>query len=148
MNELRSLQPADIPHIVALRRRVYRHSSQPSDAALGQYYQKLFFENPWCDDRYPSYVQEGPAGGILGFVGCIPRPMLLGTERLTAVIATELMVAPDTRGFIGVKLLRRVFDGPQHLTFSDRGNDQARTLYEGLGGGTALWYSLYWTASL
>ena len=148
MNELRPLEPGDIPQIVALRRRVYTHSAQESDAALARYYHTLFFENPWHDERHPCFVQEGSAAEILGFVGSIPRPMLFGAERLTAVIATELMVAPDARGFIGLKLLRRLFDGAQHLTFSDRGNDQARALYEGLGGSAALWYSLYWSAPL
>jgi predicted transcriptional regulator len=148
MNQLRSLEPSDIPQIVALRRRVYSQSAQESDAALARYYQALFFENPWHDERYPCFLQEDSSGEIVGFVGSIPRPMLLGAERLTAVIATELMVAPEARGFIGLKLLRQLLDGPQDLTYSDRGNDQARTLYEGLGGSAALWYSLYWNASL
>jgi ribosomal protein S18 acetylase RimI-like enzyme len=148
VKESRPFEPSDIPQVVALRRRVYTHSGQASDAALARYYQTLFFENPWHDDRHPCFVQEGSAGEILGFVGSIPRPMLFGSERLTAVIATELMVAPDARGFIGLKLLRRLLEGSQPLTFSDRGNDQARALYEGLGGSAALWYSLYWSAPL
>jgi predicted N-acetyltransferase YhbS len=149
VNQLRSLEPSDIPQIVALRRRVFSQSAQESDAALARYYQTLFFENPWHDERYPSFVQEGSAGEILGFIGSIPRPMLLGPERLTAVTATELMVAPDARaGLLGLKLLRRLFDGAQQLTYSDRGNEKARALYEGLGGNAALWYSLYWSASL
>jgi hypothetical protein len=148
MNQLRSLEPSDIPQIVALRRRVYSQSAQESDAALARYYHTLFFENPWHNEQYPCFLQEDSAGEIVGFVGSIPRPMLLGPQRLTAVIATELMVAPGARGFIGLKLLRRLFDGAQHLTYSDRGNDQARGLYEGLGGSAALWYSLYWTASI
>jgi len=148
VSQLRSLEPSDIPQIVALRRRVFSQSAQESDAGLARYYHTLFFENPWHDERYPCFLQEGSSGEIVGFVGSIPRPMLLGAERLTAVIATELMVAPEARGFIGLKLLRQLLDGPQHLTYSDRGNDQARTLYEGLGGSAALWYSLYWSASL
>ncbi len=148
MNQLRSLEPSDIPQIVALRRLVFSQSAQQSDATLARYYHTLFFENPWRDERYPSLVQEGSAGDILGFVGAIPRPMLLGAERLTAVTSTELMVAPKVRGLVGPKLLRRLFDGAQHLTYSDRSNEQARALYEGLGGSAALWYSLYWSASL
>ena len=150
MNQLRPLEPSDIPQIVALRRRVFSQSAQESDPSLARYYHTLFFENPWHDERYPSFVQEGSAGEILGFVGSIPRPMLLGAERLTAVTATELMVAPEARGagLVGLKLLRRLFDGAQHLTYSDRGNEKARALYEGLGGSAALWHSLYWSASL
>jgi hypothetical protein len=149
VNQLRSLEPNDIPQIVALRRRVFSQSAQTSDSALARYYQTLFFENPWHDVRYPSFVQEGSGGEILGFVGSIPRPMLLGAERLTAVTATELMVAPESRsGLVGLKLLRQLFDGAQQVTYSDRGNEGGRALYEGLGGSVALWYSLYWSASL
>jgi predicted N-acetyltransferase YhbS len=149
VDQLRSLEPGDIPQIVALRRRVFSRSAQESDTALARYYHMLFFENPWRDERYPSLVQEGSAGEILGFVGSVPRPMLLGAERLTAVTATELMVAPEARGgLIGLKMLRRLFDGAQHLTYSDRSNEGGRVLYEGLGGSAALWYSLYWSVSL
>jgi hypothetical protein len=146
---MRALEPGDIPQIVALRRRVFTQSAQESDAALARYYQTVFFENPWYDERYPSLVQEGSSGEIVGFVGAIPRPMLLGAERLTAVTATELMVAPDARGgLVGLKLLRQLFGGIQHVTYSDRGNEGGRALYEGLGGNLALWYSLYWSASV
>lgn len=149
MNQMRALEPSDIPQIVALRRRVFTQSTREPDAALARYYQTLFFENPWRDERYPSLVQEGSSGEILGFVGSIPRPMLLGAERLTAVTATELMVAPDARGgLVGLKLLRQLFGGTQDVTYSDRGNEGGRALYEGLGGSVALWYSLYWSASL
>jgi ribosomal protein S18 acetylase RimI-like enzyme len=148
VDQLRSLEPSDIPQVVALRRLVFTQSAQESDTALARYYHMLFFENPWRDERYPSLVQEDSAGDIVGFVGAIPRPMRLGAERLTAVTATELMVAPGARGLVGRKLLLRLFDGPQDLTFSDRSNEQARALYEALGGRAALWYSLYWGASL
>jgi hypothetical protein len=148
VNQLRPLEISDIPQIVSLRRRVFTHSSLTSDAALALYYRTLLFENPWYEPRYPSFVQEGSDGEILGFIGAIPRPMLLGAERVTAVTSTELMVAPEARGLVGPKLVRRLFDGGQDLTYSDRSTDQARALYEGLGGSTALWYSLYWTVSL
>jgi predicted N-acetyltransferase YhbS len=149
VNQLRSLEPADIPQIVALRRRVFSQPAQESDAALARFYRTIFFENPWHDERYPSLVHEGAAGEILGFVGSIPRPILLGAERLTAVTATELMVAPEARGgLVGLKLMRRLFDGAQQVTWSDRGNESGRALYEGLGGSVAPWYSLYWSASL
>jgi len=148
VNEVRSLEPGDVPQVVALRRRTFSYSAQGTDTALALFYRQLFFENPWRDERYPSLVQEGATGEIVGFVGAIPRPMLLGAERLTAVTATDLMVAPEARGMVGLKLLRRLFDGAQHLTFADRANEKARALFEGLGGSAALWYSVYWSVSL
>ena len=148
VSQIRPLEPDDIRQIVALRRRVFTHSAQSSDSSLESYYRTLFFENPWREDRFPSLVYEEPNGEIRGFVGAIPRPMLLGTERLTAITSTELMVAPESRGLVGTALFRRLFAGEQDITFSDRSNHQARALYEGLGGATAVWYSLYWTVTL
>lgn len=148
MSQIRPLEPDDIPQIVALRRRVFTHSAQASDSSLASYYRVLFFENPWRDERFPSLVHEESNGEIRGFVGSIPRPMLLGAERLMAVTSTELMVAPEARGFIGPALFRRLFAGEQDITLSDRSNHQARALYEGLGGTTVVWHSLYWTVPL
>ena len=149
MNQLRPFAPRDIPEVVALKRLVFSKSAQQTEAALSRYYRLVFFENPWRDERYPSFVQEDSNGAIVGFCGAIPRPMLLGAERLTAVTATDLMVAPEARGsLVGLKMLRRLFDGPQDLTFSDRSNEAGRILFEGLGGSAALWYSLYWSVSL
>ena len=148
MNQLRPLEPHDIPQIVSLRRRVFSISSHASDDALSRYYRLLFFENPWQTDQFSSHIHEDDTGEITGFVGVIPRPMRLGSERFTAVTSTELMVAPEARGFVGPKLLRRVLDGGQQLTYSDRGNEQARALFESLGGHAITWSSLYWTVSL
>ena len=148
MTRIRPLEPDDIGQIVALRRRAFAHSTVPSDSALESYYRTLFFENPWFENRFPSLVHTEPGGPISGFVGAIPRPMLLGGERLTAVVSTELMVAPESRGLVGTTLLRRLFDGGQDLTFSDRSNSQAKALYESLGGTTLPWYSSYWAISL
>lgn len=148
MNQVRPLEPDDIPGIVALRRRVFSNSARPMDSALEKYYHMLFFENPWHDGRFSSLVNESPEGVITGFVGAIQRPMLLGEQKVTAITSTELMVSPEARGLIGPKLLRRLFDGPQEITFSDRGNEQARILFEGLGGNASLWHSLYWSHAI
>lgn len=147
MSLIRPLEIRDIDRIVALRRRVFAHSTQSSDASLASYYRSLFFENPWRSDRFPSFVHE-ETGQIRGFVGSIPRPMLLGAERLIAVTSTELMVAPEARGLVGPALFRRLFAGDQDITLSDRSNQQARALYESLGGTTVVWHSLYWTVPL
>jgi len=148
LTKIRPLEPDDIGQIVALRRQAFAHSAVGSDSALELYYRTLFFENPWYENRFPSLVYAGPGGNVRGFVGAIPRPMLLGTERLTAVVSTELMVAPEGNGFVAPALLRRLFEGGQDLTFSDRSNSKAKALYESLGGTTAPWYSLYWAISL
>jgi hypothetical protein len=145
---IRPLEPDDIAQIVALRRQAFAHSAVASDSALASYYRTLFFENPWYESRFPSLVYAEQGGEVRGFIGAIPRPMLLGSERLTAVVSTELMVAPESRGLVGPTLVRRLFEGGQDLTFSDRSNNQAKVLYESLGGTTAPWYSLYWAIAL
>src|SRR6185295_18132516 len=42
-------------------------------------------------------------------------------------------------------LMEAFFAGPQDLSLADEATEQARRIWEGVGGTTALVYSLYWT---
>jgi len=70
VTELRPLEERDIPRISALRRQLFRQTSQ--DGSLDQYYHRTFFENPWRSDAYPSWVLVGGSGEVAGFIGVIP----------------------------------------------------------------------------
>jgi hypothetical protein len=146
VTELRPLEERDIPRISALRRQLFRQTSQ--DGSLDQYYHRTFFENPWRSDAYPSWVLVGGSGEVAGFIGVIPRPCTLGAEKLTAVTTTEFMVVPEARGVSGLSLMRRALDGPQDLTVSDRCNEMARGVYEAMGGMLAAWYCSFWSVPL
>ena len=148
MGRVRVCRPDDIPELVRLRHRVFRSTEQPSDESLAAYYQRIFFENPWRDEAFPSLVCEGAQGQPVGFMGVVPRPMLFQGEPVRATVSTEFMVDPEERGLAGVDLLRSFMQGSQDLVVSDRANDAARALIEAFGGVTLLWYSLYWVRPL
>ena len=144
MAGVRAFRLEDIPAVVRLRRKIFHRTEQPNDERLGAYYQRIFFENPWRNESFPSFVYEDRRGVPAGFLGVIPRPMRLGAHCVQAAVSTEFMVDPAERGMTGVQLLRTFLGGPQDVSISDRANPPSRRLFEHLGGMTALWFSLYW----
>ena len=72
---------ADIPAVVRLRSRAFRHSSQPTPAAAEAYFARVLFDHPWRDAALPSLVCEDDSGGIQGFLGLITRIDLLNYLR-------------------------------------------------------------------
>jgi hypothetical protein len=148
MGKIRGFEKEDLTEVAALRRRTFGRTEHETDAALQEYYERVFFHNPWRDDEIGSQVFEGDDGRIVGFVGVIPRPMVVRGDLVQAAVATELMVSPEARGLAAIQLLSRVYKGPQAFTLSDRANEQTRVLNESLKGAAPLWYSLYWTYPL
>ncbi len=124
-----------------MRRRFFRHTAQPTQAAAEAYFELVFFGNPWRDEALPSLVHEDASGAVTGFLGVVPRPMLHRGREVRLAVTTQFMAE---RGMAGIQLLTRALEGPQDLTFSDAANDTSRRIWEGLGGTTALVYSLYW----
>jgi hypothetical protein len=145
---LRRLREADLPELVALRQQVFRFRERESAAETAAYFERIFCRNPWADEDLPSLVYEAEDGRVAGFVGVIPRPMVFRGERIRAAVATQLMVAPASRGLIGRRLGRAFFSGPQDLSLSDTANEAARRIWESVGGSVSALYSLTWTRTL
>jgi hypothetical protein len=145
---LRAFRPDDIPAVAALRQRVFRLSERTDLDDLTDYCERVFCHHPWPDEDLPSLIYEDDHGRPVGFLGVIPRPMRLGDEPIRAAIATQLMVAPESRGLVGRWLARAFFLGPQDLSLSDTANDAARRLWESVGGTVAQTHSLGWTRVL
>jgi hypothetical protein len=141
---LRAFRPDDIPAVAALRQRVFRFSERTDLDALTAYCERVFCRHPWPDEELPSLIYEDDRGRPVGFLGVIPRPMWFGDERIRAAVATQLMVAPESRGLAGRWLARAFFLGPQDLSLSDTANDAARRLWESVGGSIAPVHSLGW----
>jgi hypothetical protein len=107
--------------------------------------QELYFENPWRADDLPSYVSVADDGAIAGFIGALPRTLRFGDELIRVVVAGSHMVDPKRPDpFAAIMLLRRLFSGPQDLTFSDTANSISRRLWEKMGGTTLLGLSTKW----
>lgn len=146
MLRIRAFEPEDVSQVAALRGRVFRQARGQGEA-LEAYLRAVFFAAPWVDPSLPALVSEED-GRITGFVGILPRPFVRDGEPVRAAVATQIMVAPESRGLAGVRLMRAAFAGAQDVLFADVVNRDARILWERSGGSTALLYGFQWVRPL
>lgn len=138
----------DLADVAALHQRVFDHASGLSTEALATHLREVFFGNPWYDPEMPSLVCEDE-GRIIGFLGVVPRRMLMNGRPIRVAVSSKLMVEPRSRWSpAGLHLIQRLLSGPQDLTISDLANDGSRKLWQAFGGTTSLLYSMSWTRLL
>src|SRR2546428_3038603 len=152
MNPIRPFVKSDIPQVVELFQKAFFNNGQarPSSSILSDYFEELFFHNPWAEEKsieegITSLVYETSDGAVIGFIGIIPRRMLLHGRPIRAAVSMHFMVEPGSRSTLaGVQLLKAFFSGPQDLSLTDSGVAVGRKVWEGIGGATALAYSINW----
>lgn len=146
---LGGIRPAvdeDVPAILALYGRVYPGGSGRTLERRGAYLQRILMENPWRSDDLPSLIYENGAGQIVGFLGVMPRPMLMRGRLIRMAVSHHLMVDPASRTTLaGVSLLKAFLAGKQDLSICEPEAQAIRTMWEALGGTTALLQTLHWT---
>lgn len=153
MKPVRPFTRGDIPQVADLFQRLLLNNSSPlrmlSTTALPDYFEEIFFNNPWYDEALPSLVYQGSEEKIIGFLGVVPRRMLLRGQPISVAISLHFMVEPESRSSLaGVQLLKTFFSGPQDLSLTDGAGHVGRRVWEGVGGTTAWSYSLNWTRIL
>ena len=159
MEPIRPFRPADISEVAALHSRVF--GSRPHDRGrLEALFNTIFFQNPWVQGsafRLPVRTSHNDArslvyqdrGKIIGFIGILPRRMVLNDRPIWAAVSTQFMVEPGSRGTLAaVELLKALFSGAHHLALTDGANTVSRKLWEALGGSTAYLYGIHWTRAL
>lgn len=153
MKSIRPFTKNDIPQIVDMFQRLLLANNegmrmQPRDL-LPDYFEQIFFHNPWYDEEISSLVYENSNGRIIGFLGVTPRPMLLQGSPIRMATSFHFMVEPDSRASLaGVHLLKTFFSGPQDLSLTDGAGSVGRKVWEGVGGTTAYLYSQRWSRIL
>jgi len=146
LTRIRPFRRDDIPAVLALRSGV--EESEHDDArSLAAYFDELFFQHPWVDDRISSLVCE-TGDRIVGFLGVIPRPMTLEGARLRVAATTHFSAAPGAGPAVALQLLRTLFQGPQDVSVADVASWKTRRLWEYFGGVTAYSSSLTWVRLL
>ena len=155
MSSIRPFTKNDIPQVVNLFQKVFFNNGQtaPSSSNLSAYFEETFFHSPWTEDgteeEIRSLVYETGDGAIVGFIGIIPRRMLLHGRPIRTATSMHFMVEPGSRSTLaGVQLLKTFFSGPQDLSLTDSAGALGRKIWEGLGGATALAYSINWVRLL
>lgn len=143
---VRPFVEADIPHVAAVHRAVFR-PAHAGLAAYHDYFTRVFLEGR--DERLSSLVFQETDGRIAGFLGVAPRSVVLNGRRYRAAVSSQFIVDPTAQvALVALRLARAYLDGPQDLSIADEANDISRKIWEGLGGTTARLLSMYWTRAL
>jgi hypothetical protein len=157
MSRIRPFVEADIEQVSDLHQRIFDDSNNPAPQKLtpelrrsyADYFEEVYFWNPWRDESLPSLVCEEGGGKITGFLGVLPRRMSLDGRSISVALSSQFIVDPKSRASgAGVRLQKTFLTGPQDLSLTDEANNTSRKLWEGLGGSTALLYSIHWTRLL
>lgn len=151
MSSVRRFVEEDIPRVADLHRRVFRTAEPTATGcmeAYRRYFSEVFLNNPCGDDALASLVCEDGSGNVVGFLGVIPRRMLFNGRPILMAVCSQFVVEPAKRGQVGLRILKRCFEGPQDLSITDEAGDNTRKIWEWCGGATALPYSIHWTRPL
>jgi hypothetical protein len=141
----------DIPLVAQLHRTVWDGGGAGSAdlSPYHDYFADVFLDNPSGDPALPSWVYEQHDGRIVGFLGIVPRRMVMNGARFQAAVSSQFIVDPASCvPIVAVSLATTFLQGPQDLSIADEANDVSRKVWEGLGGTTLLLRSLYWTRPL
>jgi hypothetical protein len=142
---VRPFLPSDVGAVASLYERVVRSGKSVASSALQAAFHSLFVSSPLVSREIPPLVLES-SSGLLGFQGVHVRRTTSGH-----VLASlgPLFVAPEARASgQGLQILSRVLQGSQQLTYSDGASEEARRLWERLGGSCSNAHSLEWVLPL
>jgi hypothetical protein len=144
MSDIRACRLDDIPVVADIFQRTFRDAHEPAPPALQTVLRELFFEHPWQDPELPSRVSEAD-GKVNGFIGVLPVHMSFRGRKLRAAVPSSIMVDdPHKHPLAGAKLVRAFLNGPQDLSFSEPISPLAQSMWERMGGESALSESMEW----
>jgi hypothetical protein len=145
MGIVRPFQVDDIEAVADLFWKVFKHKHTPSPLSLRDCFRTLYFSHPFSDAPMGSLTYEDEQGKVRGFIGGMPLRLRYRDESIWALVAGNHMVDPDmTDPMAGAMLLRRLFAGPQDLTYSDTANGISVKLWQLLGARPLLSNSVQW----
>jgi hypothetical protein len=137
MKGIRPFTREDIAQVASLYELVIRSKTRQAPPALGNYFERIFFENPWIDPEIPSLVFEDKDGTISGFVGSHVRRMRFDGKAIRVGVCSQLIADPEVRSqAVGAFLMRKYMTGPQDLSLMETCSDGMRLIWENLGGQT------------
>ncbi|BBG04087.1 MULTISPECIES: hypothetical protein [Pseudonocardia] len=133
---IRAYRVEDAKAVIGLHRATLLAGRAPAPSFaryLSSFYGGTLFDHPWLDDELTSLVYEEADGRVIGFVGVIPRPMLLDDRPVRAAVSVRFMVSPDHphAALAAAALHRRFLRGPQDLSLVENANDAARRVWQG-----------------
>jgi hypothetical protein len=135
---LRVFEPGDIPRVASLYDRIFEGGEGKPSNRLCDYFEELFFKNPWADPSVPSWLYETSRGDVVAFQGLHPRRMVFDGKPIMCATQGQWMVAEGFRGgWLGALIKRRAFETRAELSYSDTSIPPGRrrhSLWERIGG--------------
>src|ERR1051325_10137545 len=148
MGEIRPFTEEFADDAAALYLRTMRGRPGLRSEALSKYFCQVLIDNPWASPDIPSlvYLEKGK---LIGTLGIIPRIMEFRGRPIRVATTTQFMVHPDhRRGSAALQLLRRCFQGPQDMCWTDGSAEGVGGVWIAAGGRAAALYSFNWTRVL
>jgi hypothetical protein len=145
---IRFLEVADIPRVARLIQKSLPTGPRVSDEVWHEEIRDVYLDNPWRNDNIGALVHEDGQGNITGFLGVVPRPLVMNGQSYVGAVCSDYCVEAGQRGMTGVRLIRRFLGGPQDISFTDEANETARAIWERSGGVTCHFLSVCWAIPL
>lgn len=144
MGEIRTFKAEHIPEVADLHLRVMRGRPGRAGQALENYFREALLENPWAAPDLPSlvYIEKNQ---VAGFMGVVPRAMEFKGTLIRVAIGAQFMIDRERhRGSGALAILRRFFQGPQDLAYTDGAGEANHIVWTACGGLAAQSYSFNW----
>jgi len=148
MGEIRAFRREDGPEVASLYLKIMRGRGGASSPTLADYLGHIFLDNPWHQESAGPliYIEDSK---IVGFLGVMNRPMKFNGREVRASVVSQLFFDRTLHHGMGAfALLRKLFSGPQDLSFTDGAAEASALLWEAAGGDAARLYSFNWIRTL
>ena len=122
-------------------------SAVVSDAAYRDWLTATFLAHPVRLDGIASLVAVVDFR-IVGFLGVVPRRLMLDDTGYRASVCSNFCVSPDARGGIGTRLLERWAAFPHDVAFVDEVGQRAQRLFRRCGWTVSPLQSVRWALPL
>jgi len=148
MGTIRAFQREESEEVAALYLKIMRGQRQGKSQKLADYFAHVFLDNPWRHNGIDALVYlEGAQ--IAGFLGVMNRPMQFAGKPIKTAVVSQLFIDRDIhQGMGALALLRKCFQGPQDLCFTDGAAEASAKIWEAAGGDAARLYSFNWIRPL
>ena len=145
MGQIRPFEQGDANDVSALHRRVFTQEATPTPEFLVE----TFLRNPSFNPEVAALVYADGSDKIAGFVGVVPRTVVLKNITGQAAIVCYLMVSPDSRSSMAAMLLlKHLFAGPQVLSVAGAANQAGRAVWTAMGAEHLPLYGFHWQRKL
>lgn len=145
MTPIRPLRRDDLPVVASLYAELDQRDPTLPAPGYAEFFGRALLEPPFHDPEIPALVYDDPDDGVVGFLGCHPRPYLHRERPIRLACTGPMVVHPNYRPRgVGALLMRKVLAGPQEMTFNDRMTEEVHSIWARLGGVTDSLASIAW----